>query len=54
MCGIVGILGRKGIIAIPNCSAIKTAPIAEAWFAHCQIRDGWTHELDLRPSAETR
>lgn len=31
----------------------KTASIAEAyWFAHAQARDGWTHELDLRPAAE--
>lgn len=31
----------------------KTASIAEAyWFAHSQARDGWTHELDLRPAAE--
>jgi NAD(P)-dependent dehydrogenase (short-subunit alcohol dehydrogenase family) len=31
----------------------KTASIAEAyWYAHLQARDGWTHELDLRPAAE--
>jgi len=35
-------------------SLTKTSSIAEAyWFAHQQSRDGWTHELDLRPSAET-
>jgi NAD(P)-dependent dehydrogenase (short-subunit alcohol dehydrogenase family) len=35
-------------------SLTKTRSIAEAyWFAHQQSRDGWTHELDLRPSAET-
>ncbi|WP_027582419.1 SDR family NAD(P)-dependent oxidoreductase [Bradyrhizobium sp. Ai1a-2] len=35
-------------------SLTKTSSIAEAyWFAHHQSRDGWTHELDLRPSAET-
>ena len=34
-------------------SLTKTASIAEAyWFAHQQSRDGWTHELDLRPAAE--
>ena len=34
-------------------SLTKTASIAEAyWFAHQQSRDGWTHELDLRPSVE--
>jgi hypothetical protein len=38
---------------IPADSLTKTASIAEAyWFAHHQTRDGWTHELDLRPSAE--
>ena len=31
----------------------KTRSIADAyWFAHQQTRDGWTHELDLRPSVE--
>jgi NAD(P)-dependent dehydrogenase (short-subunit alcohol dehydrogenase family) len=34
-------------------SLTKTESIAEAyWFAHHQARDGWTHELDLRPFAE--
>jgi NAD(P)-dependent dehydrogenase (short-subunit alcohol dehydrogenase family) len=34
-------------------SLTKTSSIAEAyWFTHHQSRDGWTHELDLRPSAE--
>ena len=34
-------------------SLTRTASIAEAyWFAHRQTRDGWTHELDLRPSQE--
>ncbi len=46
----------KGIEAsdIPPDSLTKTESIAEAyWFAHRQARDGWTHELDLRPSVET-
>jgi NAD(P)-dependent dehydrogenase (short-subunit alcohol dehydrogenase family) len=46
----------KGIDAseIPPDSLTKTSSIAEAyWFAHHQSRDGWTHELDLRPSVET-
>jgi NAD(P)-dependent dehydrogenase (short-subunit alcohol dehydrogenase family) len=46
----------KGIEAsdIPPDSLAKTASIAIAyWFAHQQTRDGWTHELDLRPSVET-
>lgn len=39
---------------IPPDSLTKTASIAEAyWFVHHQSRDGWTHELDLRPSMET-
>ena len=45
----------KGIEAsdIPPDSLTKTESIAEAyWFAHRQSRDGWTHELDLRPSVE--
>ena len=34
-------------------SLTKTSSIAEAyWFTHHQSRDGWTHELDLRPGAE--
>jgi NAD(P)-dependent dehydrogenase (short-subunit alcohol dehydrogenase family) len=39
---------------IPPDSLTKTASIAEAyWFSHTQSRDGWTHELDMRPSVET-
>jgi hypothetical protein len=38
---------------IPTDSLTKTSSIAEAyWFAHQQAKDGWTHELDLRPAAE--
>jgi NAD(P)-dependent dehydrogenase (short-subunit alcohol dehydrogenase family) len=34
-------------------SLTKTDSIAEAyWFAHRQAKDGWTHELDLRPAGE--
>ena len=46
----------KGIEAkdIPPDSLAKTTSIANAyWFAHQQSRDGWTHELDLRPSVES-
>src|SRR5262249_35452756 len=46
---------RSGVEAadIPADSRTRTASIAEAyWFAHQQTRDGWTHELDLRPSVE--
>ncbi len=46
---------QRGIEAdeITPDSLTKTSSIAEAyWFAHQQSRDGWTHELDLRPSVE--
>ena len=46
----------RGIEAkdIPPDSLAKTTSIADAyWFAHQQSRDGWTHELDLRPSVES-
>jgi hypothetical protein len=34
-------------------SLIRTSSIAEAyWALHNQSRDGWTHELDLRPYSE--
>jgi NAD(P)-dependent dehydrogenase (short-subunit alcohol dehydrogenase family) len=34
-------------------SLTRTASIAEAyWFMHQQSKDGWTHELDLRPAVE--
>jgi NAD(P)-dependent dehydrogenase (short-subunit alcohol dehydrogenase family) len=34
-------------------SMTKTSSIAEVyWFLHGQPRDGWTHDLDLRPSVE--
>jgi NAD(P)-dependent dehydrogenase (short-subunit alcohol dehydrogenase family) len=32
---------------------IQTSSVAEAyWMLHCQARDGWTHELDLRAYVE--
>ena len=46
----------KGIEAsdIPPDSLTKTSSIADAyWFVHHQAKDGWTFELDLRPSVET-
>jgi len=34
-------------------SLIRTSSVAEAyWVLHNQSRDGWTHELDLRPHSE--
>lgn len=42
------------VAEIPEDSLTKTSSIADAyWFTHLQSRDGWTHELDLRPSVET-
>jgi NAD(P)-dependent dehydrogenase (short-subunit alcohol dehydrogenase family) len=49
------IMVDKGIDAstLPPDSMTKTSSIAEVyWFLHRQPRDGWTHELDLRPSVE--
>ncbi|MDE5444374.1 SDR family NAD(P)-dependent oxidoreductase [Bradyrhizobium sp. CSA207] len=49
------ITAAKGIDAteIAPDSRTKTSSIAEAcWFTHQQSRDGWTHELDLRPPAK--
>jgi NAD(P)-dependent dehydrogenase (short-subunit alcohol dehydrogenase family) len=46
---------ERGIDAseIPPHSLTHTSSIAEAyWFLHQQSRDGWSHELDLRPSVE--
>jgi NAD(P)-dependent dehydrogenase (short-subunit alcohol dehydrogenase family) len=38
---------------IPKDSLTETSSVAEAyWFVHHQSKDGWTHELDLRPAAE--
>jgi NAD(P)-dependent dehydrogenase (short-subunit alcohol dehydrogenase family) len=39
---------------IPQDSLTKTSSIADVfWFLHHQSRDGWSHEIDLRPSVET-
>ena len=38
---------------IPPGRLTETSSVAEAyWFAHQQTKDGWTHELDLRPAGE--
>ncbi|MEC9433741.1 MAG: SDR family NAD(P)-dependent oxidoreductase [Pseudomonadota bacterium] len=43
----------KDVAAIPEGSLVETSSVAEAyWFLYSQPRDGWTHELDLRPSVE--
>jgi NAD(P)-dependent dehydrogenase (short-subunit alcohol dehydrogenase family) len=42
------------VSVIPADSLTRTSSIAEAfWFLHHQSKDGWSHELDLRPSVET-
>ncbi|MCX7306474.1 MAG: SDR family NAD(P)-dependent oxidoreductase [Afipia sp.] len=39
---------------IPPDSLTRTSSIADVfWFLHHQSKDGWSHELDLRPSMET-
>jgi NAD(P)-dependent dehydrogenase (short-subunit alcohol dehydrogenase family) len=40
--------------ALPPDTLMEPDSIANAyWFVHTQSRDGWTHELDIRPFAET-
>src|SRR5215467_287270 len=45
---------RAGVIPdLPPDGLIQTSSVAEAyWALHNQPRDGWTHELDLRPYSE--
>jgi hypothetical protein len=39
--------------ALPPDTLMEPESVAEAyWYLHSQQRDGWTHELDLRPFAE--
>ena len=39
--------------ALPPDTLMEPESVAEAyWYLHSQTRDGWTHELDLRPFAE--
>ena len=39
---------------LPPDTLMNPDSIAEAyWYLHHQPRDGWTHELDIRPFAET-
>ena len=39
---------------LPPDTLMNPSSIAEAyWYLHHQPRDGWTHELDIRPFAET-
>jgi NAD(P)-dependent dehydrogenase (short-subunit alcohol dehydrogenase family) len=46
--------GQEAADAIEPGRLMEPTSIAEAyWMLHQQSRDGWTHELDLRPYAET-
>jgi hypothetical protein len=48
----LGAAGRA-MAELPADSLIRTSSVAEAyWTLHSQSRDGWTHELDIRPSIE--
>ena len=39
--------------ALPLDTLMEPESVADAyWYLHSQARDGWTHELDLRPFAE--
>jgi len=39
--------------ALPPDTLMEPESVADAyWYLHSQARDGWTHELDLRPFAE--
>jgi len=46
--------GEAALDNMPPDTLMNPDSIAEAyWRLHTQTRDGWTHELDLRPFAET-
>lgn len=46
--------GAEAAANLPPDTLINPSSIAETyWRLHCQPRDAWTHELDLRPYGET-
>ena len=46
--------GADFAAALPADTLMNPESIAETyWHLHCQTRDAWTHELDLRPFGET-
>jgi len=46
--------GQEAADNLPKDVLMEPTSIAEAyWQLHVQTRDGWTHELDLRPYGET-
>jgi NAD(P)-dependent dehydrogenase (short-subunit alcohol dehydrogenase family) len=48
----LGAAGRT-MSELPADSLVQTRSVAEAyWMLHNQSRDGWTHELDIRPCIE--
>lgn len=48
-CGTGFVLGQaRGLVAVLNPDHIAD----QYWMLHCQPRDAWTHELDLRPWME--
>jgi NAD(P)-dependent dehydrogenase (short-subunit alcohol dehydrogenase family) len=50
---IAAVGGTNAIADLPPDTLMKPASIAETyWRLHCQTRDAWTHELDLRPYNE--
>ncbi len=51
---IASVKGAEAAANLPPDTLINPASVAETyWHLHCQSRDAWTHELDLRPYGET-
>jgi NAD(P)-dependent dehydrogenase (short-subunit alcohol dehydrogenase family) len=51
---IVKARGAEALANLQPDTLMTPASIGEAyWQLHCQTRDAWTHELDLRPFGET-
>ena len=45
--------GGRNPDELPKDTLMEPDSIADAyWYVHSQSRDGWTHELDIRPYAE--
>ena len=46
--------GAEAVANLPPDTLMNPRSVAETyWQLHCQPRDAWTHELDLRPYGET-
>ncbi len=51
---IAAAIGAEAAANLPPDTLTNPSSIAETyWRLHCQPRDAWTHELDLRPYGET-